>query len=216
MEGGEIWTSGGKGEVRKPKRRVDKEKLNAEKYFRTIEDRLALCRKPAPFWEILDKGNASYPKGSGAAFIKNGKTNFIYNAKSEIKREFLQNYSDIKTVYEAERDEFISSINSYIKELKRGEDYLYSLLKVGVARPVAEVEKLEKVYEWETRVINIEGLSDRAKLKLDGIEIDLANLNIEAFGTQQRISLGSIGGKRVRVRVKRILNELRALNNKGV
>lgn len=213
MEGGEIWTSGGKGQVRNPKRRVDKEKANKEAYFNTIGRRLAACRKPAPFWELLDKGTAAYPKGSGVAFIQHRSTNFIHLAKSEIKREFIQNFSDIKNVYESEKSDFIHKVNTYIKELKAGEDYLFSLLKVRAEKPVTEVHRLEKVYEWENKVIAIENLSDRAKIKLEGIEIDIANLNVEAFGKQQRVSLGSVGGRRVRVRVKAILNALRALNN---
>lgn len=69
------------------KRDVTAEQI--EKYWNTMKARLAAAGKPAPYWEIIDKGMAAMT-GGGTPYPVPTPTNFVGRAEQQIKDTFLE------------------------------------------------------------------------------------------------------------------------------
>ena len=67
-------------------------------YNTTMEERIRLSGSPAPYWKLLDKGSISMQSDwGGIPYPQGTATNFIDNAATEIRREFIRQMGEAES-----------------------------------------------------------------------------------------------------------------------
>jgi archaellum component FlaC len=126
----------------------------AGKYLETLMERLDSCGSLAPFWSLLDYGNAPYPGGlssdiGGNAMPKQAPTHFVSESLGQIKENanivFKQIYDSIKKKYDKE----LKEIQDTIEELK----VLYEQVIVAIENFMEESSRLTRTLEGDPTVL---------------------------------------------------------------
>lgn len=88
------------------------------KYWNTMKARMALFGKPAPYWEIIDKGSMimSGDKG-GEAYPANPPTHFVENAQNRIKQLFERKYFQQFDIIQKEINDFTQNLRDMNRAL---------------------------------------------------------------------------------------------------
>lgn len=113
----------------KGKERPDKAEKYRQKYFNTIESRLALCESPAPFWELLDKGVLKMSSDiGGVPYPVAIPTNFVNKAIARIKNSIAQRVSNKMAKYTKLKQDKLRKAYEYIAEIEMNIGMLEELL----------------------------------------------------------------------------------------
>jgi hypothetical protein len=92
------------------------------KYWQTMESRLELSGKLAPFWRLLNDGNinlgeSGYGHG-GDAYPAQGPTNFVEKAEQDIVQEYERLYGVWLSKIRAQLDRFLTVYDTQLSKLR--------------------------------------------------------------------------------------------------
>jgi len=162
---------------------------NKNQYIKTIRLRLSFAAKPAPFWEILDKGQLPMPSDRGGYPTPDNKPlNFVDRTRKDIN-------AAISTAVADERAKYLSLLAEYDVFLKEAQASLQELdqLVAEISLDVRSNRELKKRFGPIAKFIDNNKLDKAVQL----IRKELL--------TTGRIDLSIAGsGKRVRPSVRTI------------
>jgi hypothetical protein len=169
------------------------------RYLKTIRERSSNFVNFAPWWNLLDKGNANVRMASdwgGTPYPVNPPTYFIENSKIEIQK-VLQNRFNIKIEQQK------AKINEKIKKLRKRYDRLIKL-----ADELTLALDNESLFEQKRRVAEDILMNRVAEFEYNPVRIhELATKIARGDEISLRVYLGSD----LRVRIKRAVKRILAL-----
>lgn len=188
-----------------PKRKGDKKRAKdrtakyIQDYWNTIRIRVMLFGSLAPFWQILDEGSAGQNLSSdegGSPYPDYGPTNFVQKTKDELKTIYKEQISKYKNT-KKELESAITDIDSaiiYIDKLMN--ELLSSKEKITLSQMKKNLGERANVVDQQRLLQIAQGIAEG---KITG-------------GKQARVELGrSPEGKRIQLRIKRILKMLEGI-----
>lgn len=152
---------------------------------RTVEGRVGVSGRPAPFWKILDAGSTPLPsdrKDSSYNPLIQKPTGFIKNAEDDINKEFITVFTKLKAeefeeanLLQAEidnaktvREGMKNDLSHLSTDYKRNRQVLDSL---GAKSAYADEDKLAKLIQ---RIDNNEKLPARASIGRKGTNLTIS------------------------------------------
>jgi hypothetical protein len=156
-------------------------------YTSTIESRLEISAKPAPFWSILNFGTVALASDRGGfPTPKNKATNFVDKAEKDVALA-------IRGLFDTARENFNQSFadyNTYLDEALSRQERLDSL-RNEIKLELSSIRKLESTLNLEGQEIN------RNKLQAAVMDVknNLSNkktFEIGVKGSRKRISRSTI------------------------
>jgi len=166
---------------------IDKTSEQIAKYWNTLKARQAAWGKPAPYWELIDKGQ-SVMDGAGKPYPIPKATNFVNKAKSKIMAEFNMRASQRKTRLDRDIDRLYTE-RSRCQHLIEEIDFTIEELKKQLTPEAVflqKVERLGRAFSKEKVMQVFKALYAR----------ELGDLSITAEG---RVELTAPGQKRFRI-----------------
>lgn len=148
----------------------------------TIESRLAIAAKPAPFWPIINFGTTSLASDRGGfPTPKNKPTNFVDKAEKEIK-------SAVLGLFDAAKENYQTLFNDYNKFLEDALAIQERLDKIaeGIRLDLAAVRRLERELGVEIEQINRNKLEKAVELIRKGL-LTSGRVDITATGSRRRV-----------------------------
>lgn len=143
--------------------RVDVSDEIEQKYWNTMEMRLEASGKPAPFWELIDRGSTAMRDGSGKYFPAIAPTNFVNSAIFEIRGIYMKRYADRVKMFEKDekevtklRDELMRRYAEILIEIEAKQREIVSQASPQEVAFSRKVIKSGKPYDFEklTAVLN--------------------------------------------------------------
>ena len=182
-----------------------------EQYWWTMRKRLELAGKPAPYWEIIDKGIFGMG-GSGTAYPSPQPTYFVRDTIAKITEIFVKKRDERKNLLRQDLKmlrKLMGTLQDGITEV----DTQIKILKEQINRPAPKVKTVVKStqvsaeQEFFARVIAY----DRPYSQ-DKVRAVLEALNTRKRGeiiitAEGRVEITAPGGKRFRISLKGILSD---------
>lgn len=187
---------------------VDITARQVKKYWATMKARLEASGKPAPYWEIIDKGN-SIMQGSGTPYPIAQPTDFTGKTIMEVRRLYRQIHLKNSQMLNEQIDSLVRSKRSVENELKGVLVELKEYKKL-LSRQMEEGGRVTPEVMLYSRVI---GSAERTgkKFSREKLETALRIVRDQGLGglsltAEGRLELTEPGQPRFRVSINSIIN----------
>lgn len=151
------------------------------KWLETVEGRLELAAKPAPYWQLIDKGAVKMSSDRGGyPTPKNTNTNFVHKAEEEISAAILGLFDTAKEKYDSlfvEYNEFIAEAKDRMLRL----DHLAEEIRLDLRI----VRTLQKRLETEEKQIDDNKFQKAVQLIRQGM-LNKGRIDVTPKGTKKR------------------------------
>lgn len=156
-----------------------------DKYESTIEGRIGITGRVAPFWQLIAKGSTTLasdrPDSSYNPFPSQG-IDFVTNAEDIIRREFISRFSEERKIWQEETQAFEREIKSAERLLTSLEEDLDNLT-TDFAKNRATLKKFGE----KAKFISEERLAEAARRLRAGEEFETDRIELTAPGSPFRV-----------------------------
>jgi len=177
------------------------------KYWATMQKRLQVAGKPAPYWEIIDKGMIGMG-GSGRAYPIPKATNFVAKAVGKIKTSFIREKNKTKKMLEEDQ----KLLQKTRADLQAALDSVY--LQITVAKGMLKDKSLGKPGSFGSageaffaRVEMVGRAYNKDKVAAILKALNMKNLGMISVTAAGRIEITEAGGPRFRISLIGIARE---------
>lgn len=157
----------------------------SDKYESTVEGRIGISGRVAPFWQLIAKGSTALPSdrpdSSYNPFPAAG-VDFVTNAEDIIRREFITRFGEERKIWQEETETFEREIKSAERLLSSLEEDLDSL-KTELSKNTATLRKFGE----KAQFISEKKLAEAARRLRAGQEFETDRIELTAPGSPFRV-----------------------------
>jgi len=154
-----------------------------EKFLKTVQTRLKLSARPAPFWQILDKGTVPLSSDRGGyPTPTNTNTNFVFESEHSVNEYFKNYIFKLKIDYQklfSQYERFLEEAQTRLLELNE----MIDEISLDVKKTNQLRKRLEEIYKGD---IDSNKLEKAVQLVREGL-LTKGKVELTAKGSKSRV-----------------------------